>query len=30
MADEGGAKEAEVDKKIVHTYPLVKVSTWQF
>lgn len=26
MADEGGTKEAEGDKKIVHTYPLVKVT----
>lgn len=25
MADEGSAKENEGDKKIVHTYPLVKV-----
>lgn len=27
MADEGSAKENEGDKKIVHTYPLVKVCT---
>lgn len=26
MADDGNAKETEGDKKIVHTYPLVKVS----
>lgn len=26
MADEGGAKEGEGDKKVVHVYPLVKVS----
>lgn len=25
MADESSAKESEGDKKIVHTYPLVKV-----
>lgn len=25
MAEEGNAKEAETDKKIVHTYPLIKV-----
>lgn len=26
MADEGTAKENEGDKKVVHTYPLVKVN----
>lgn len=26
MADDGGTKEVEGDKKIVHTYPLVKVN----
>lgn len=26
MGDDGGAKEVEGDKKIVHTYPLVKVT----
>lgn len=28
MADEGTAKENEGDKKIIHTYPLVKVNKW--
>lgn len=26
MADEGSAKENEGDKKVIHTYPLVKVN----
>lgn len=30
MAEEGVAKEVESDKKIVHTYPLVKVRTIKF
>lgn len=30
MADEGSAKENEGDKKIVHTYPLVKVCRYKY